>query len=86
MGGITSDEYEMELATLVEQARRLGVQADMLAAKAGDDMSEDVADMLGAALGDGDQSGGHAEQVPAGAGVPGAGGCCRAGEGHDVVA
>ena len=43
MGGITSDEYEMELAKLVEQARRLGVQADMLAAKAGDDLSEDVA-------------------------------------------
>ena len=43
MGGITSDEYEMGLAKLVEQARRLGVQADMLAAKAGDDMSEDVA-------------------------------------------
>ena len=57
MGGITSDEYEMELAKLVEQARRLEVQADMLAAKAGDDMSEDVADMLGAALGDGMQDG-----------------------------
>lgn len=57
MGNITLAEYEMELAKLVEQARRLGVQADMLAAKAGDDMSEDVADMLGAALGDGMQDG-----------------------------
>ena len=57
MGSITSVEYEMELAKLVEQARRLGVQADMLAAKAGDDMSGDVADMLGAALGDGMQDG-----------------------------
>ena len=57
MGSITSAEYEMELAKLVEQARRLGVQADVLAAKAGDDMSEDVADMLGAALGDGMQDG-----------------------------
>ena len=57
MGSITSVEYEMELAKLVEQARRLGVQADMLAAKAGDDMSGDVADMLGAALGVGMQVG-----------------------------
>ena len=57
MDNITSDKYEMELAKLVEQARRLGVQADMLAAKAGDDMSGDVADMLGAALGDGMQDG-----------------------------
>ena len=32
MDNITSDKYEMELAKLVEQARRLGVQADMLAA------------------------------------------------------
>lgn len=57
MGSITLAEYEMGLAKLVEQARRLGVQADMLAANAGDDTSEDVADMLGAALGDGMQDG-----------------------------
>lgn len=43
MGSITSGEYEMGIARLVEQSRRLGVQADMLAAKAGDDLSEDVA-------------------------------------------
>ena len=61
MGSITSGEYEMELAKLVEQARRLGVQADMLAAKAGGDLSGDVADMLGAALGDGMQAGRKAE-------------------------
>ena len=57
MGGITSDEYERALATLVTQARTIGARADMLAANAGGDLSEDVADMLGAALGDGMQDG-----------------------------